>query len=97
MDKDDNTIGKHSLEVGFKLFYIKYSYKKGILKKTAEIEILKKQIPIVKRITEPKISYMILWEYFCLYKNVSLKMEKIYPKYYMACSGLCIVDQNCIH
>ena len=45
-------------------------------------------VPIVKKNTEPKISYIIIWEYFYMYRNVSFKMEKLFPKYYIAYFGL---------
>ena len=40
---------------------------------------------------------MIFWEFFYLYKNVSLKMGKIFPKYYIAYLELCnSFDNGCL-
>ena len=65
--------------------------------KTAWLEILKKQTPIIKKFTEPKKSFIMFWEFFYLYKNVSPKMGKIFPKYYIAYFELCnSFDNGCL-
>ena len=52
---------------------------------------------IIKKITESKISFIIFWDFFYLYKNVSLKVEKIFPKYDIAYFGLCnSFDNGCL-
>ena len=51
----------------------------------------------MKKITEPKIRLIIFWDFFYMYKNVSLKMGKIFPKYYIAYFWLCnSFDNGCL-
>ena len=45
--------------------------------------IIRKQIPIVKKFTEPKISYIILWEYFVHFERHMSVHIKLFPKYYI--------------
>ena len=56
--------------------------------------VSQKNYIIRKQITEPRLSYIILWEQFYMYRNVSLKMDKIFPKYYLAYFGLCKFFNN---
>ena len=60
----------------------------GVPIKPHDYKFLKKK-NIFKKITEPKISFIIFWEVFYLYKNVSTKISYIFPKYCIAYFGLC--------
>ena len=41
-------------------------------------------IIVVKKLTEPKISYITLWEYFVHFeRHISVNI-KLFPKYYIA-------------
>ena len=65
--------------------------------KTAWLEILKKQTPIIKRITEPKISYIILWKYLSHFERYILVQVKKIPKWFEAYFGLCnFFDNGCL-
>ena len=41
-------------------------------------------LPVVKKISEPKISYLILWEYFVNFERHIFVHIKLFPKYYTA-------------
>ena len=83
--------------MGGKQKWVKSNRRTGRPNKTACSEILKKQTPIIKRITGPKISYIILWEYFSHFERHILVQVKKIPKYYEAYFGLCnFFDNGCL-
>ena len=52
--------------------------------KTAWLEIVKKQTPIIKKITEPKINFIIFWDFFLPVSQSGGKNSKVLFSLFLA-------------